>query len=285
MNTPIRSANKAYYASKEPLLIRGTREGRKNPPPAPSYKQKANDVTARSDKYYRELGEQPGKAGQPPAQNAPAAVTGPPATIKAGPKVLQDVVAAFQRNASTIKVEGSPADINKARTAVELAVGRKTLTREQADKVSFIALIKEEPKDLSGVPEMSAQALEEMKQQAEQQAIDTMNQIAAGAEPEAEIKEEPKSETITNASDDPMIQEMMQAEDKKFLDSINHSEPEAEQQSEAESDAEIDAALNPPELKKEEKPKRKRRSRKKKKDDEITEADIASAFNVVDSDD
>jgi hypothetical protein len=117
MAGPLRSADKAYYASKQPLFLRGTREGRKNPAPNPSYKQKANDVTASSNKYY--------------AAMEPVATSVQPA---AGQKL--------QTTFAPEKVEGESADINKSRAAVEMAVGRKTLTREQSDRVVFVPVQK-----------------------------------------------------------------------------------------------------------------------------------------------
>lgn len=251
MTTPIRSANAAYYASKQPLLIRGTKEGRKNPQPNPSYKQKNSDTTAPSAKYYRELGTQPGQPGQPAQQVQAVAANqgGPVKTLTAKPQILPEVVQAFQQGASAIKVEGTSLELNQARTAVELAVGRNTLTREQADRVTFHP-VKEAPPEppKSPIQQMSDAAAKEMNDQ-EWEKLKTVA--------EAPTQEEVVEEQIEAATDvAPMT-----------------GVPEA------------DAILNPPE-EAESKPKRKRKTRSKKKEsDEVTEADLASAFGVADTDD
>ena len=143
MAGPLRSADKAYYASKQPLFLRGTREGRKNPAPNPSYKQKANDVTASSNKYYAAM--EPVATSVQPAAGQKLQTTFAPekvATLQAKAQVLPDVVAAFQGGATTVRIEGESEDINKSRAAVEMAVGRKTLTREQSDRVVFVPVQK-----------------------------------------------------------------------------------------------------------------------------------------------
>lgn len=142
-NNPLESADNKYYAAKHPLYLRGTKEGRKSPAPSFSYKQKANDTTSSSNKYYA-------------AQEQPVPVK--PAAIKqagekrfrfqASDKVLQDVVGGFQGGGTVIEIAGAAVDITKARAAIDLAVGRNTLTREQADAVTFITEHSETPAEV-----------------------------------------------------------------------------------------------------------------------------------------
>ena len=73
-DSPIRSADKAYYRSKQPLNLNKLREGRKNAAPNPSYKQRMNDSTASSNKYYQ--------SAKPVAVEAPVEVE----AVKAKPK-------------------------------------------------------------------------------------------------------------------------------------------------------------------------------------------------------
>lgn len=134
MADPLRSADKAYYASKQPLNLRSTREGRKNPTPAPSYRHKGSDSTASSDKYYAA------------AQPAPAAALAPAAIRKSdrvnltlGSKtILPAVIAAFGDGASEILLHGTTDQIRVAQAAIDMAVGRNTLTRPQADAIGFV---------------------------------------------------------------------------------------------------------------------------------------------------
>jgi len=133
-NNPLESADKKYYAAKTPLYLRGTREGRKNPPSAFSYKQKTNDTTSSSNKYYASQ-EQPAPVSKPAAIKQAAEKR---FRFQASDKVLQDVVGGFQGGGTVIEIIGAAVDITKARSAIDLAVGRNTLTREQADAVTFI---------------------------------------------------------------------------------------------------------------------------------------------------
>jgi len=150
MAEPLVSADKKYYASKEPLLFRGTKEGRKSPRPNPSYQQKSADVTASADKYYKAMSpiDQP-SVTQPASKRKP--VAGQPVELPATGKVLVGIVQALQAGVTDIIIKGQAADIVKARAVVDMAVGRNTLTRAQADFVSYITVL---PKESEGkVPE------------------------------------------------------------------------------------------------------------------------------------
>jgi DNA-binding transcriptional regulator YdaS (Cro superfamily) len=143
MNAPIRSADKAYYASKTPLVFKGTREGRKAPRPAPSYRHKPGDVTASSDKYYAEL-PQPGRSTVKPqaiTQSKPDSTVELDLQLIHATKVLVGVVTAVQAGSTNIVIKGPPQDIVKAKAIVDMAVGRNTLTRKQADFVSYVTVL------------------------------------------------------------------------------------------------------------------------------------------------
>jgi len=128
-----RTANQAYYASRQPLNIRGLKEGRKNPKPNPSYKQIATDAISSSDKYYASAKVAP---VQPSFKSTIKSVT---LNIDANTNILESIVAGFMDGATTIVVKGPSELFNSARSAVDLAVGRNTLTRDQADAVIFVA--------------------------------------------------------------------------------------------------------------------------------------------------
>ena len=128
----IQSSDK-YYASKKPLAFRSTQEGRKNPPPAPSYKQKSSDTTTSSDKYYTEM-ETP---GQPAAGRAKEDSV---MALNVSEKLLSEIISAFGRKVTRIHVQGTAEDIVKSRVTVDMAVGRNVLTRDQSDRISFLSV-------------------------------------------------------------------------------------------------------------------------------------------------
>tara|TARA_R110000751_G_scaffold62759_2_gene129710 strand:- start:1430 stop:2122 length:693 start_codon:yes stop_codon:yes gene_type:complete len=133
-DNPLQSADSKYYASKQPLNLNGTREGRKNPKKSFSYKQKGSDVTASSDKYYASP-EQAAPSKAPIAAKKELILR-----YKASDKVLQDVVGGFQEGGTLLEIVGDQDEIRKARAAIDMAVGRNTLTREQANAIKFITL-------------------------------------------------------------------------------------------------------------------------------------------------
>jgi hypothetical protein len=139
-NNPLESADKKYYASRTPLDLGGTREGCKNPTQAFSYRQKANDVTASSNKYYASPEPAP-VVSQQMREKKPKLVRLAVPAAGATTPLLVDVVAAFQGGATSIEVTGNSAEIVKARATIDLAVGRSVLLRPQADVVTFITLL------------------------------------------------------------------------------------------------------------------------------------------------
>tara|TARA_R110000824_G_scaffold78648_3_gene198395 strand:+ start:961 stop:1605 length:645 start_codon:yes stop_codon:yes gene_type:complete len=145
----LESADKKYYASRTPLDLGGTREGCKNPTQAFSYRQKANDVTASSNKYYASPEPAP-VVSQQMREKKPKLVRLAVPAAGATTPLLVDVVAAFQGGATSIEVTGNSAEIVKARATIDLAVGRSVLLRPQADVVTFItlldAVVEEKPK-------------------------------------------------------------------------------------------------------------------------------------------
>ena len=133
MADPLRSADRAYYSSKTPLNLRGSQEGRKNPVPVPTYRHKGNDVTASSSKYYASMVPTP----------VPQAVTQRPVKqvtliLETAATALDQVVQAFAAEATDVWVQGDADLIRKAQVAVDSAVGRSQLTRDQADAVTFV---------------------------------------------------------------------------------------------------------------------------------------------------
>lgn len=143
MSDPTRSADKAYYASRTPLDLRGTREGRSNPPKFPSYQHKGYDSTASSDKYYA---VQPAKEDAPVAQ----AVRQKPSRNKVAKKteliitdtdnLLRQLSDILRDNDGEVVVKGDAELIRRARMLLDLSVGRNEFTRQQADSVSFVVI-------------------------------------------------------------------------------------------------------------------------------------------------
>ena len=135
MVNPNRSADSAYYAAKQPLNIRGTREGRKNSRPSYSYRQTASDAAASSNKYY--------------ADNKPVSKSAPPpkktVTVEASAQTARKLVAAFASGATDVVVDVQEAELSRVRTSIEVAVGQGKLTREQSDSVAFNVIKAVEP--------------------------------------------------------------------------------------------------------------------------------------------
>ena len=180
MSDPTRSADKAYYASRTPLDLRGTREGRSNPPKFPSYQHKGYDSTASSDKYYA---VQTAKEDAPVAQ----AVRQKPSRNKVAKKtelIITDTDNLLRRlsdilrdNDGEVVVKGDAELIRRARMLLDLSVGRNEFTRQQADSVSFAVI---EAKITVPVVEV----------------VDVAPEPAVEAEPEAEPEPEPEPEVI-----------------------------------------------------------------------------------------
>lgn len=184
-----RSADGAYYASKKPLNISGTREGSKNAKPSFSYRARSGDLAQSSDKYYASPEVQAGKAAtrQTPAPQSPAVQSSSVEPrvknlfLTNGP-ILEEVVAAFMEKYTSLYLRGTAEQIGAARTAVEMAVGRNVLTRAQADNVFFIAQLPATPvpaieAEIKVEAEVVVPVAEEVVEETEQdfeQAFDTM---------------------------------------------------------------------------------------------------------------
>lgn len=123
-----RSANSAYYASKTELNLNGTKEGIKNPKKPFMYRQKANDVTQSSNKYYAETKDISVKV-KPKAYKVK--------NLEASEKLVEQLISAFSEGFTGVIVTGNKEAIAKNRSQVDMSVGRNVLTREQADNVVF----------------------------------------------------------------------------------------------------------------------------------------------------
>lgn len=221
MANPLRNVDSAYYGSKTPLEFRGTREGRKNPPPAPSYQHKGNDSTASSNKYYA--------AAQPPTVvNVKPTKKLMTLRMKTPETVVSDIITMFQDGATHIQVLGVSAEhVRNAQTSVDMAVGRNILTRAQADGITFI---------FDAIKEVTPEPV-------------------IAPEPDVTLTEEP-AQTIKLAD----VEELMPPPPKA-------------------------KASKKPKKKKEEPTSEQQESEAVEPSEEITEADIAAAFGVVEEGD
>ena len=129
-----RSADAAYYASRTKLVFNQTKEGSRNRKPVPSYQHKAGDSAASSDKYYAS------QTAPPVIKKAETIVKGKTAVIdlaKLDSGVLPQTIKLFSAGHSTISVQGERTLLQNAKNAIDMAVGRNVLTRQQADRISF----------------------------------------------------------------------------------------------------------------------------------------------------
>jgi len=165
-----RTANSAYYASRQELNIAGTREGSKTPKIVPSYQHKSSDANTSANKYYASAAAKP---GTPKAAKLKASKH--VQVICSSKSVVQSILEELSSGATRITVKGSAEELKQAKLHVDLAVGRNTLTRGQADQVNYA--LKVDPVPIS-VPEVKVETVEEIKP------------VEIPEEPEASIKAE-----------------------------------------------------------------------------------------------
>jgi hypothetical protein len=149
-----RTANSAYYASKQELKISGTREGSKTPKVVPSYRHTSSDTNTSANKYYASVAAKPGTP-KPAKLKAAKHVQ----LICSNKSIVQSIIEELSAGAARITVRGSAEELTKAKLHVDLAVGRNTLTRTQADQVNYA--IKVTPV-LMTVPEIKLETVEEV---------------------------------------------------------------------------------------------------------------------------
>lgn len=165
-----RTANSAYYASRQELNIAGTREGSKTPKIVPSYQHNSSDANTSANKYYASASAKP---GTPKAAKLKASKH--VQVICSSKSVVQSILEELSSGATRITVKGTADELKQAKLHVDLAVGRNTLTRTQADQVNYA--LKPEPVPVP-VPEVKVETVEEIKP------------VEIPEEPEASIKTE-----------------------------------------------------------------------------------------------
>ncbi len=132
----IETADSKYYGSKDPLNINQLAEGSSFKSPHFAYQAKLGLSGRSSDVYY----------ASPEQHQVPNAAASNPelvAMLELGPDivVLEHIIEAYSRGMTSVSISGSQEDINAARIAVDMAVGRNTLTREQADELSWVVVV------------------------------------------------------------------------------------------------------------------------------------------------
>ena len=123
------SADDAYYRSKTQLILSGTLDAQAKL--HPSYTHVSGAVVTSSNKYY---------ASASPVQAAAQELVLELKLVQliADADVVSGVISAVGAGAPLITVTGDAAEVEQARLAVDLAVGRNVLTRVQADGVTFV---------------------------------------------------------------------------------------------------------------------------------------------------
>lgn len=130
------TADKKYYASKDPLNINQLAEGSSFKSSHFAYQATMGAGGRSSDVYY----------ASPEQHQAPNVAASNPeliAMLELGPDiaVLEQIISAYSRGMTSVSISGNQEDINAARIAVDMAVGRNTLTREQADGLSWAVVV------------------------------------------------------------------------------------------------------------------------------------------------
>jgi hypothetical protein len=182
MSNPNRTADNAYYASRQELNIRGTREGSKTSKSIATYQHVTNlDASTSADKYY---------ASAQAASNSVVVPQAKPAKrveLTYGQKsIVEAVIEELAAGATTIVVNGSAEEIRQAQISVDLAVGRNTLTRAQADNVSYQVLaaavqpaVETEPAPEPVVEPVAEQIVAPVPEELEDDADITVDDVAA----------------------------------------------------------------------------------------------------------
>ena len=252
-NRTNRSAD-IYYRAPEPLTFRGTREGRKNPRQHATYKQKPNDNSASTNKYY---------ASQEEQVLAPQAGKQKPKVVELQAKsgLLPEIVAAFSNGATQINVTGTVRDLRPVRATVDMAVGRNTLTRLQADAMRLIAKTEETPV-LTSAATPTENVVETAKNDSE--TVET-----PGGAPEI-LTTEPEQDPYA-----PVTTEEAATEEAATEEATTEEAP-----------AEETAKSTTTRTKKSRSRKKKTSTRSTRKSttnqEDITEADVAQAFGAID---
>ena len=126
-----RSTDK-YYRGKPKPLFRQTKEGRVRPDSAFVYQQVQNDVNASNDKYYKS----PSPTAVPAEASAKLARS-KIVDIDDASQAVGEIASAFFDKYDAVVLNVYAEQLAGVQVAVDLAVGRNILTREQADSVSF----------------------------------------------------------------------------------------------------------------------------------------------------
>ena len=132
MTDPANRSNDKYYKSKDNLLFRQTSEGRVKRRQPFEYHQTVDDVAASADKYYRspEVHVDSVEAQNADRRSQNIDILDPADT-------LTSIISAFSNGFNAVTLSVYEKDLSNVRTTLDLAVGRNTLTREQADAVSI----------------------------------------------------------------------------------------------------------------------------------------------------
>jgi hypothetical protein len=183
------TADNKYYASRKPLELSQLAEGSSLKRNNFSYQAQMGVGGRSSDVYYAS----PDQYQEP---NVKASKPELIAMLELGPDVavLEQIIDAYSRGMTSMSISGNQEEINAARVAVDLAVGRNTLTREQADGLSWVTTVSVPAQPLP-TEEFSPAAVGEVVESQPQQVQE---------QPEIEKQEEPTQdeETEEAAQDD-----------------------------------------------------------------------------------
>jgi len=208
------SADKKYYGSGDVSALTGNRVLKVETPKKVVRKVNPSPGAESTDKYYANDG------GQEVLEVLPAdariAETESISDVENVGSIIDDVVAAFSLGATEVRVpvvEGLDA---KARTNLDLRVGRSELTKAQADSVSFVLLEVAAPQTEAVVAEEPvAEEQEWTPTEADWPDHDPTNYIKQAEEVEEAAEEEAvEEEAVEEAEEDgPSIASLFGADD------------------------------------------------------------------------
>ena len=206
MNNRDLSADQKYYASGQPSALHSSHVENRTQPKQASRRPLNNGVDS-TDKYYanndefvlvQEASTSPAVAGETDSISDVSDIV----------RVLDTVATLFSVGTTSVRVPVMADLLQKARTNLELRVGREELTFDQAESVNFVLL--DTPPVEEEEPEVVAEVVE---QEVEEDGPE--EEEAVEEEPE-EVEDAPTSEDLLealNEDDTPSIASLFGATD------------------------------------------------------------------------
>jgi hypothetical protein len=200
------SSDNKYYASGDVSAITGDRVLKLETPKKVVRKVNPSPGAESTDKYYANEGGQEVVEVLP--REAKVAETESISDVSDVGRIIDDVVDAFSIGATEVRVPAVEGLDVKARTNLDLRVGRGELTKDQADSVTFL-ILNPPPEETEAAPEEDEGlatgeelvATEEADEEADEEVSEAEEETEEEAEEAAE-EDGPSIASLFGADDD-----------------------------------------------------------------------------------